>query len=452
MQQIEIFFPDIVEGLSMRVLITGGGEVGYRLAEVMMADHDVTVIEKDIMALSRFEGMDVKSRLGNAANAKLLEDVNVKDMDVVLAVTGNDEINIITCIIASRMGVKHTIARVRNPDYIDLPVKPLKDIGIEYMICPELVMVEDLASTLYFPAVLMKRRLAGGRLELIELKVNENMPLLGPIKDISLPKGSKIVAVKSNSRVRLAEPNLSIKPNDHVSMLIDPASITDLRKSLHEEAKDEKVVIVGGGLVGFYLAKKLEDMGVDLKLIEIDNQRCKEISTYLSDTMILNGDGTDISFLAEEDVGDADVVFAVTGIDEKNLLSSLLSKQLGAKKIISRVNRGYYIKLFERVGIDRAVSPGQVTVDAVLWLVVGSEEMVTISDDGTTLMEFTVKNDSKLVGRHLVKDMPPGAIAGMVLRRGFPIVPEEHMLLEEGDRVFVVANPSSISKVKKLFI
>lgn len=435
----------------MRVLITGAGEVGHRLAEAMVADHDVTVIDKDIAALSRFEGMDLKPRVGNAANARLLEELGIKDMDLVLAVTGSDEINIITCIIASRMGVNHTIARVRNPEYIDRPVKPLRELGIEYMICPELVMVEDLASTISFPAALMNRKLAGGMLGLIELKVREGMPLVGQVRDLRIPEGSKIVAVKSNGKVRLGDPNITIKPNDHVTMLIDPKAITDLRQSLHEETRDENVVIVGGGFVGFYLAKQLEDMGIDLKLIEIDNQRCREISMYLSDTMILNGDGTDISLLTEEGVGDADVVFAVTGIDEKNLLSSLLSKQLGAKKIISRVNRSYYVKLFERVGIDRAVSPGQVTADAVLWLAMGSEEMVTLSDEGMTLMDFVVKANSRLAGRHIMKELPAGAIAGMILRNGHPLVPDEHTILEVGDRVFVVAYQSSISRIKRIF-
>lgn len=435
----------------MRVLITGAGEIGYRLAETMAAEHDVTLIDKDIAALSRLEGMDLKLREGNAANARLLEELDVEDMDLVMAVTGSDEINIITCIIASRMGVTHTIARVRNPEYIDQPVKPLKELGIEYMICPELVMVEDLASTISFPAALMNRRLAGGMLELIELKVSEEMPLVGQVGDLKIPRGSKIVAVKSNGKVRLGDPNITVKPNDHVTMLIDPRSVADLRQSIHENARDEKAVIVGGGLVGFYLAQRLEKMGIDLKLIEIDNQRCREISTYLSDTMILNGDGTDISLLTEEGVGDADVVFAVTGIDEKNLLSSLLSRQLGAKKIISRANRSYYVKLFERVGIDRAVSPGQVTADAVLWLAMGSEEMVTLSDEGMTLMDFAVRANSRLVDKHLMKELPSGAIAGMILRNGLPLVPDEQTILEEGDRVFVVSYQSSVSRVKKIF-
>lgn len=436
----------------MRILITGAGEVGFLVASELYEDHDVTVIDKDIAACTRLSEMDVRVLQGNAANAQLLIDAGVKNADIVLAVTGSDEVNIITCIIAGHMGVKQTIARVSNPEYIDQPVKHRKQIGISYMICPELVMAEELARTLYFPSMLMNRQLSGGKVELIEFKVGKEMPLIGKVEDAVLPDSCKIIAINRAGDISLPKRGLDdILPSDHVILICDSHALTDLRSMLHEETSSHKVMIVGGGMVGFYLASRLEKMGFDLKLIEIDPQRCRYIADDLSNTMILNGDGTDISLLKEEGAGDMDVVFAVTGLDEKNLLCSLLARQLGAKKIISRVNKSAYIKLFELVGVDRAVSPGQVTGDGVLQLVIGGEEVITLSDERIELVDFLAKRGAKIIGKNIVKELPGDSVLGMVLRSGKPIVPGDDCRVEEGDRVYILALHPAISKVKKLF-
>jgi trk system potassium uptake protein TrkA len=220
---------------------------------------------------------------------------------------------------------------------------------------------------------------------------------------------------------------------------------------LHESKTTQKVMIVGGGMVGFYLASRLEKMGMDVKLIEKDADRCAEMADKLSGTMILNGDGSDPSLLQEEGAGTMDVVYAVTGLDDKNLLCSLLVKQLGAKKILSRVNRNVYIKLFEMVGVDRAVSPGQVTADAVLQRVIGGEEVITLSDERMELVDFIAKQGAKIVGKSISKELPKNSLAGMVIRDGAPIVPYEDFKVSAGDRVFVMSMPDTVSKVKKLF-
>lgn len=205
-------------------------------------------------------------------------------------------------------------------------------------------------------------------------------------------------------------------------------------------------------MVGFYLASRLEKMGLDVKLIEVNTERCREIADKLSSTMILNGDGTDISLLKEEGAEFMDVLFAVTGLDEKNLLCSLLAKQLGAKKILSRVNRYDYIKLFELVGVDRAVSPGQVTADAVLQRVSGGEEVITLSDERMELVDFIARPGAKIVGKTISKELPKDSLVGMVIRDGIPLVPADDFKAAAGDRIFVMSMPPVVSKVKKLFV
>lgn len=436
----------------MRILITGAGEVGFLVASELYEEHDVTVIDRDPASCARLQEMDVQVLLGNAANARLLIAAGVKKADIVLAVTGNDEVNVITCIIASHFGVKQTIARVSNPEYIDRPVQDRKEIGISYMICPELAMAEDLARSLYFPSMLMNRELAGGKVELIEFKVTKDMSLSGPISEIALPESCKIMAVNRAGEISIPEKESQILSGDHLLLLCNSQVLPSLRMVLHEEGRSHKALIVGGGMVGFYLAGRLERMGFDVKLIELSQDRCQEIADELSGTMILNGDGTDITLLKDEDAGGMDVVFAVTGVDEKNLLCSLLVKELGAKKILSRVNRSTYIKLFEMVGVDRAVSPGQVTADAVLQRVIGGEEVITLSDERIELVDFVVKHESKVRGKPLSKELPEDAMAGLVLRDGKSMIPDNGFKVQEGDRVFVVAMPHAISKVKKLFV
>jgi trk system potassium uptake protein TrkA len=436
----------------MRILITGAGEVGFLVASELYADHDVTVIDRDTSACARLQEMDVKVLQGNAANARLLIEAGVKKVDMVLAVTGNDEVNVITCIIASHLGVRQTIARVSNPEYIDRPVQDRKEIGISYMICPELAMAEEMARSLYFSSMLMNRELARGKVELIEFKVTEEMNILGPIQEICLPKNCNIVAINRAGEISIPGRDDQVLLGDHLMLLCDSQALPDLRLMLHESQTSQKVMIVGGGMVGFYLARRLEKMSVDIKLIEINAERCGEIADKLSSTMILNGDGSDLALLQEEGAGEMDVVFAVTGLDDKNLLCSLLVKQLGAKKILSRVNRSVYIKLFEMVGVDRAVSPGQVTADAVLQRVIGGEEVITLSDERMELVDFIAKPGAKIIGKSISKELPRDSLAGMVLREGSPMMPGSDFKVEVGDRVFVMSMPNVVSKVKKLFV
>ena len=437
----------------MRILISGAGEVGFLIASELHMDHDVTVIDKDPAACARLQDMDVKVLQGNSANARLLITAGIKKADIVAAVTGNDEVNVITCIIASHFGVNHTLARVSNPEYIDRPVQDRKEIGISYMVSPELVMAEDLARSLYFPSMLLDRELAGGKIELIEFKVTKEMPLQGTIDEVkvNLPDNCKIMAINRMGDVSIPSKDDRIMSNDHLFLLCDPKSLPELRRMLHEESRPHKALIVGGGMVGFYLASQLEKMGLDVKLIELNTERCREIADKLSSTMILNGDGTDISLMREEGAEYMDVVFAVTGLDEKNLLCSLLAKQLGAKKILSRVNRYDYIKLFELVGVDRAVSPGQVTADAVLQRVSGGEEVITLSDERMELVDFIAKAKAKVIGKSISKELPKDSMVGMILRDGKPMMADDNFKVHEGDRVFVMSMPEVVSKVKKLF-
>lgn len=435
----------------MHIFITGAGDVGYHLARELSGDYDVTVIDQNSRACERLEEIDVKVLQGNAANAQLLMEAGIQDADIVVAVTGNDEVNIITCITASHLGVERTIARVSNSDYIDQPMKDRKQIGIGLMICPELVMAERIVKDLYFPSMVERRRLAGGKAELIELAVAEGSPLEGPIASLELPENCKLAAIKRGEEILIARKEESIRAGDRLILTSDSKSVPKLRRMIHEDTASSKVMIVGGGVVGFYLATWLEKMDFDLKLLEIDNVRCQELAEELPETLILNGDGTDISLIKAENAGSMDAVFSVTGFDEKNLLCSLLAKQLGADKIVARVDRSDYIDLFEMVGVDHAISPGRVTVDAVLKLIRGGEEVISAGREEAQVLEFRAEKEAKILGKNAAEKMPKGAILGMIMRGSQPIIPTSETEVKEGDRIFVLALPKVSAKVKALF-
>ncbi|HPE63545.1 MAG TPA: Trk system potassium transporter TrkA [Methanothrix sp.] len=435
----------------MQILITGAGDVGFHLASALSGEYDVTVIDQSSRACERLEEIDARVLQGNAANAKLLIEAGIQDADIVVAVTGNDEVNIITCITASHLGVDRTIARVSNSDYIDQPMKDRKQIGIGLMICPELVMAEKIVTDLYFPSMIERRRLAGGRGELIELAVGEDMTFAGPIANVNIPENCKLAAIKRGEEILIPKKEDSIKAGDRLILTCDAKSVPKLRKMVHEDTASHKVMIVGGGVVGFYLAKWLEKMDFDLKLVEIDNVRCQELAEELPETLILNGDGTDISLIKAENVGSMDVVFSVTGFDEKNLLCSLLAKQLGADKIVARVDRSDYIDLFEMVGVDHAISPGRVTVDAVLRLVRGGEDIIAAGKDEAEVLEFRAEKEAKILGKNAGEKMPKGAIIGMIMRGNQPIIPTADTEVKDGDRIFILALPKVGPKVKALF-
>ena len=436
----------------MRILITGAGEVGYLIASELHHDHDVTVIDKDPAACARLQDMDVKVLQGNSANARLLLEAGIKKADIVVAVTGNDEVNVITCTIAGHLGVRQTIARVSNPEYIDQPVQDRKEIGISYMICPELAMAEDMARALSFSSLLMDRELGRGLVELIEFKVGEQMNLVGPLEKVALPSNCKIVAINRSGDITIPRRDDSVRLNDHLMVLCDSRILSDLKQLLHETSGTHRALIVGGGMVGFYLAQRLEKLGLDVKLIEQNAERCAEIADRLTGTMILNGDGSDLGLLREEEAGKMDVVFAVTGQDDKNLLCALLAKQLGAKKILSRVNRSAYIQLFEMVGVDRAVSPGQVTADTVLQRVIGEDEVITLSDQRMELVDFVVRPKARIIGKILSKELPKDSMVGLVIRDNVPMMAGEDFRAAVGDRIFIMSMPEVISKVKKEFV
>jgi len=443
----------------MKIVIIGAGEVGYHIAKALHQANDVVIIDQSEEACERANELDVQVIQGNGANVSILTQT-LENTDLLVAVTGSDEVNIVACM-ASKLIVKddgklNTVARVSNPDYIDKPVAKRTQIGIDTMICPELTLASEVAEILSIPYAIGAEYFAEGKVEMMEFAVSDASQLVGKeLQELHMANCCIVSALFRDSEVIIPHGEDKIQENDHIVVIGKPAAMKDVRDKFGEKVGGRsKVMIIGGGIVGFYLAKLVSKGEFDLKVIEADKERSAQIADELPNTLVLNGDGTDINLLKEEGVGEMDVVIAVTNSDEKNLLCALIAKQLGVQKVIARADRSDYVSLFEMVGVDSAVSPRQATVSEVLKLTMGQgiETVTTIEGEKAEIIEYTTSKKSKIVGKPLKNvKFPPGAIVSMVVHKGNTVVPRGEYVIEEGDRVVVFALQSANTQVEKLF-
>ncbi len=447
----------------MKAIIIGAGEVGYHIAKSLSLTHDVIIIEKDEEIARRADELDVQVIEGNGANVDILTDI-LHDADILVAVTGVDEVNIVACmtaklIIRSHAGWKEikTIARVSNPDYIDVPVTSRSQVGVDIMICPELALASQVAEVLSSPSAIDAEVFAGGKVQMMEFAIRPENKMVGKqIQNLKLDECCIISAIFRKEEIIIPHGNDLIKADDHVVIVGKPAAVENLIRTFGDgEPHRIRILLIGCGIVGFYLAKIIDqDEKADLKIIEFRKSRCIEIAEMLENSLILNGDGTDVNLLREENIEDMDVVLAVTDNDEKNLLCSLLAKQMGAKKVIARADRSDYVPLFEMVGIDMAVSPREATVNEVLKLIMGRgiQTIATLEGEKAEIIEYTTSRQSKIAGKSLEKvKFPKGSLVTMVVRNDDVVIPRGDFVIREGDKVIVFALTSTVSAVEKLF-
>ena len=440
----------------MRVIIIGAGDVGYHVAETLCQDNDVFLIEEDEKACNRARVLDVQVLQGNGADVKILKNANVEKAELVVAVTGGDELNIVACMTSKVLNDKvKTIARVSNPDYIDRPVSVRDTVGINAMICPELSLASEINQIIYIPEAIDVDSFVSGQVKMMELKVGEENPLVGKtLLDSNLPDCCIMAAIIRDSELMIPHGDDVIQLNDRVVIVGKTEAVDETKKLFEEhERSSGKIAIVGGGEVGYYLIKLLYKANFKITVIELDKERSEELAEELENVLVINGDGTDINLLKEENIESMDAVVAVTNSDEKNLLCSLIAKRMGAKKVIARTDRPHYAELFEMVGVDVAMSPIQATVNEVLKFTmgIGIQSMVTIEEKGK-ILELIAKKGSKITKKQL-KDVsfPKGAIVSAIVREEEVIIPDGNEKILADDKVVIFSLPTELHEVEKLF-
>jgi len=444
---------------NLRVIIIGAGKVGYNIAQILSYEnHDVVVIEKDEERYKIIQdSLDVQVIQGSGASSAILEEADIFNADLLIAVTEVDELNMISCVLAKQYGVPKTVARVRNTEYADnnrLTQTPI--LGIDLLINPEKVTASEIAQLIEVPEAIDVEYYADGKIQLLELAIGDDAPVIDKyLKDLNFSYRYVIVSILRDEKMIIPRGNDLIKKNDIIFILAKTKDMIHIEKLIGKErTKIKDVIILGGGRIGYYLAKLLEEKKVGVKIIEKNYQRCKELAKLLNSALVLHGDGSDIDLLKEEGAGQADAFVALTDDDKLNLLVSLLAKHLGVKKTIAQIRRSDYLPLIERVGIDIAVSPRLITAAAILKFIRRGNiiSVSLLSGAKAEMIELIVPHNAKIVNKYL-KDLtfPEGAIIGSICRGEDALIPTGNDYLAPDDRIIVFALPKAVHKVEAFF-
>ena len=440
----------------MRIVIVGGGQVGVALARSLAPDHEVVVIDHDRMVADVFTNLDVEFIVGSGTNDEVLGRAGIDEAQFFVACTGLDEVNIVACAIANRIGNPETICLVSRADFLPGSHGHLEQFGIDRVLWPEAQLAADIEQVVTAPGAIDAEAFAGGKIRLLEYKLASDSPLTAAaLGQLKLPRGALIVAVKRGAQLFVPRGATALVGGDKIIIMGTPEAMKEVERivnPLHGRGR-MRVTIIGGGDVALQLAERLERCEtVDLRIVESDLARGEALAGKLSRTLVLNGDGTALEFLESESIGESDVLVCVIDNDERNLLASLLGRQLGVAKIVTRVSQPNNLRLFERVGIDVALSARGAAVASILHQITGgASSLLAVLEQGEArVLELTVSKD--FVAKPLKGiGTPADAIVGAILRDGSAIVPRGDDHIGPGDRILVFATRAAADRVEAYF-
>lgn len=449
-----------IRGQSMRAVVIGAGKLGYSVARMLSREHDVYVVEQQgERAQVVEETLDVRTVVGEWCSPAVMAEVDFPTCDLLIAATEVDEVNIVAGLAAKAGGCTRTVARVRNPEYASARWFGRPAIqGIDLILSPERVTAEEIAKLVDVPEAVGVEYFADGRLQLLELRVPANAPAVGkPLSRFDFGCPVLVAAIQRGDHVLIPRGNDAIAPGDRVFVLGRTGEVAPAEAVLGQERRTvRKVAILGGGRIGAHLARRLEERGLAVTLIERDRERCQLLSAALKRTTVLHGDGADAGLLREEGIADADLFVATTADDKLNLLASLVAKDLGAGRTVAAIRRLEFLHLVERVGIDVVVNPQSLSAAAIQRFLRGSGELLGIhfmEGDSLHALEFRVTPRCNVAGRKLHQiNFPRGALVGGMFRNGGTVIlPGGSDVLQVDDRVVVFALPHARAAVDKLF-
>ncbi|MCR4302619.1 MAG: Trk system potassium transporter TrkA [Gallionella sp.] len=450
----------------MKILILGAGQVGSTVAESLVGEaNDITIVDTDGEKLRQLQDrLDLRTLAGNAAHPSILEQAGIADTDILLAVTQSDEVNMVACkLAASLYNTPTRIARIRATDYLERQeLFSAENFCVDFSICPEQILTDYIVKLIEFPEALQVLEFAGGRVSLVAVRAVEGGPLVGrPLRFLrtDMPQiDTRVAAIFRKDRSINMNGDTVVEAGDEVFFIAATEHIRTVMQELRRRDKPaRRVMIVGGGNIGRRLAKTLEH-SYQVKLIEHNKKACASIAADLTSTLVLNGDGTDEKLMLQENIGEVDVFCALTNDDENNIMSALLAKQGGARKVISLINRSAYVGLVQGGKIDIALSPAQVTIGSLLAYVRQGDVAAvhSLRRGAAEALELVVHGDresSKVVGRRVEEiDSPKGATIGAIVRGGQVIIAHHDTVIEAEDHIIVFVNDKRmVRKVEKLF-
>lgn len=443
----------------MKIVIYGATEIGCLIATEFFEDHDITIIDKEENRADELSSLDISFVQGNASNIEVLKNADIKNADVFIACSGTDEANIVACMTAKQFGGIRTICFVSREEYkntlsYEKNSENFCSSFIDYIIWPEELLTQEIFRIVTVAQALDVENFADGRARLLEYKVQPNLQIIGKkVRECGFTKDTLMVGLTREGQLFIPNGETEIQEGDKLIFMGTSHSLDILAGTFfHEKEIVKSVAIIGGGTVGRILARTLETLKIKTKIIEKDYERCQYLSEQLANTLVINGDGTNLKLLDEEEIGSADVVISITNNDERNLLCSLLAKQLGVKRVIARVSKVLNIPLFEKVGIDIAISAKnsainevrndlqENNVDILATVEQGQGEVLEIN----ILPEFNGKKVMDL-------RFPARAIIGVIQRRNKVLIPKGDTEIHTDDTLIIFTTAENAPQIKGFF-
>ena len=444
----------------MRIVIVGAGKLGYSIAELLANEEfDVVLVDQDETRLEAAKNtLDVLTVTANGASPITMNDPDIRSADILIAVTAGDEVNMVACILAKKHGITHTVARIRDMQFLSEAKEYLKEnFDIDLMLNPELITAREVYRILMTPAALDVEDFASGKVRLFETKVTRHSPLANiPLKDLEMPKAILAGMIFRDHRMIIPHGDDCLLPHDNAYFIGDPAEIQKFSETfVHRDARKlEHVMIIGAGRTGRFLAKMLDEADVAVKIIDTNRERSRLAAEALENGLAICGDGTDIDLLMEEGVADADAVVCLTEDDKLNLMLALLAKHLGAKKTVVRVARGEYVDLMEKVGVDIVLPTRLLSASEVLAFARrgGVVSVSLLEGAKAEAVEVIVQEGAPVAGIPLMDArLPRECLVCAYVRGDEAVIPNGTSVLLPGDRTILFIQTRFAQKVMKYF-
>ena len=449
----------------MKFVVIGAGKIGSTLSEQLVEEgHSVIAVDSNPEAVKKLlNSQDIMCIEGNGATADIQLQAGVKGADLLIATTAHDELNMVCCMLGRQLGAKKTICRIRNPEYYDQLDIIKNNLNLALIINPELTAARDIANGLVFPTATKLEVFGKGRVEMVELRISEGSPLIG----LTLAEVYKrlkikflICAVQRESGIFSPTGDFVLHKDDRISIA---ASHSDIERFFRENGlvknKIRSVMIVGGGKIGYYLAKMLSSMGMRVKVIEKDYNRCTELCDEVPKATIIHGDGTDQELLLDEGIKEVDAFVCLSGLDEENIIMSLYAKNNSGAKTITKINRASYVDMARMLGLDSIVTPKQLTTSTILSYVrslenASSESRIDslyhIIGNQVEAIEFNIKDPIPHLTGIPLKDLKikNNILICAIIRKRQVIIPSGNDTMELDDSVIIVTKDQRFSELR----
>ncbi len=437
----------------MHIIIVGDGKVGVALTEQLSQEgHDITVIDSNPKVLEQsMESYDVMVVHGNGASISVLKDAGVEGADLLIAATSRDEINLLTCIVARKLGAKHTIARVRNPEYNDQLVLMREELGLSMTVNPESAAAREIHHLLQFPSFLKRDSFARGRVEIVEIHVDGASILADiPLKRLYEIARVRVLVcvVERGGVVHIPDGNFTLQEGDNIYVTAETRDLSKLIKNLGiVKQKVRDVIIVGGSRVAYYLALRCLHAGIGVKIIEQNHERCVELAGLLPEAVIIEADGTRHDILAAEGMASVDAIITLTDIDEENIVIAMYASHCGVPKVITKVNRTEYVQTFKSMGIDTFISPKSLCCTDIVRYVRAMQNttggsVITLHrmvEGKAEALEFRASDTTRHLGETLLEiHLKPEILIAGITHIGRTIIPSGSDRFAIGDNIVVV--------------